>query len=88
MNDNRTSQAMQQMLQDQIDGVAYDEENGFEDEELSRLWLKKTKAIADKYKRMEDTFLAISSGDGCYLHQCGLWASEALAYDPLSSSKS
>ena len=45
--------------------------------------VKPYKQMILKYKAMENVLLSISGGKGCGLHHCGIWAQEALDYDPL-----
>lgn len=40
---------------------------------------RRMETLEKEHAAMKDTLLAVSSGDGCSLHQCGLWASDTLS---------
>lgn len=95
---NKTSEALKEWIQNLRDGIEYDEDNGFEDEESSRAWMKNSEAIAVKYKRMADYLEVIHKESNRHfkgdeftevndiLRNIYMHASEALAFDPLTAS--
>ena len=92
MTENKTSQAVDAWLSNLIDGIEYDEENGFEDEELSRRSLAEFRAIREKYKRMEKALqVGVSPFSGhclyCGGEDCkpGCPRGHALSFDLLST---